>query len=262
MADRSSSLRTLKFRKWWTRRDLNSWPLPCQGSDLPADLRAHLLTNKFVSEPASRPAALSITNLSMVRGGTMTGRPKGDRLTRYVSASVKARSMPSQPPLIPEGLLESIEETLDVEEAPFKSHLARVRVEWLSPNADTLGNTAFEMSHHELEARKRQRLPPGDVTIGLHPILTEDEMLYTHTLAHEFLHAAGLTNHDHRHAELLREIAPPPKLSESPLLQEIRNQALSQQEVQEWTCSHCGFEWNRETVRAPSRCPKCARPFA
>ena len=25
---------------WWTCRDLNSGPLPCQGSDLPTDLRA------------------------------------------------------------------------------------------------------------------------------------------------------------------------------------------------------------------------------
>ena len=198
----------------------------------------------------------------MVCGGTMAGPQSGDRLNRYVSASAKARSIPSNPPQIPEGLVESIVKILDDSEAPFKSHLARVRVEWLNPSADTLGNTAFEMSHHELEARKRQRMPPGDVTIGLHPILAEDEMLYTHTLAHELLHAAGLTSHDHRHAELLQEIAPAPKLSESTVLQEIRSQALAQQEIQEWTCSHCGFEWNRETVRAPSRCPKCARPFA
>jgi predicted Zn-ribbon and HTH transcriptional regulator len=159
-------------------------------------------------------------------------------------------------------LIESIEKILTADEAPFKSHIARARVEWLNHSADTLGNTAFEMSHHELEARKRQRLPPGKVTIGLHPILADDEVLYMHTLAHELLHAAGLTSHDHRHAELLREIAPPPKLSESTVLQEIRNQALAQQEIQEWICSHCGFEWNRETVRVPSRCPKCARPFA
>ncbi len=198
----------------------------------------------------------------MVRGGTMTGPQSGNRLNRYVSVNVNARGIPSNAPQIPEGLVESIEQILDFSEAPFKSHLARVRVEWLKPSADTLGNTAFEMSHHELEARKRQRLPPGDVTIGLHPILVEDEMLYNHTLAHELLHAAGLTSHDQRHAELVNQFAPAPKLSESPVLQEIRNQALAQQEIQEWTCSHCGFVWSRETVRAPSRCPKCARPFA
>ncbi len=148
----------------------------------------------------------------MVRGGTMTGSQDGGRLNRYVSVNARARSIPSNAPHIPEGLLESIEQILDFSEAPFKSHLARVRVEWLSPSADTLGNTAFEMSHHELEARKRQRLPPGDVTIGLHPILAEDEMLYNHTLAHELLHAAGLTSHDQRHADSLNQIAPAHKL--------------------------------------------------
>ena len=198
----------------------------------------------------------------MVLGGTMTGPRRGDKLNRYVSVSARARNTPPQPPQIPEGLVDSIIQILDASEAPFKYHLARVRVEWINSSADVLGNTAFEMSHHELEARKRQKLPPGNVTIGLHPILDEDEGLYTHTLAHELLHAAGLTSHDQRHAELVNQIAPAPKLSESPVLQEIRNQALAQQEIQDWTCSHCGFEWNRETVRAPSRCPKCARPFA
>ena len=197
----------------------------------------------------------------MGRGGTMVGDTFGDRLTRYVSASVRTRHIPSQPPEVPDGLIEAILTAVNSEEAPFKTHLSRVRVEWLLPNADCLGNTAFEMSHHELEARKRQRLPPGPVTIGLHPILVEDEQLYVHTLAHELLHAAGLMDHNQRHATLLNEIAPSPKLSESPLLQEIRSQALAQQEVQEWNCSHCGFTWVRETVRAPSRCPKCARPF-
>ena len=117
------------------------------------------------------------------------------------------------------------------------------------------------MPPHEVEIRKRQRMPPGPVTIGLHPILVEDEKLFAHTLVHELLHAVGMTAHDERHAELVNEIAPSPKLSESPLLQDIRNQALAQQEVKDWTCGHCGFVWDRTTVKAPSRCPKCARPF-
>jgi predicted Zn-ribbon and HTH transcriptional regulator len=191
----------------------------------------------------------------------MEGSAFGDRLTRYVSATAKARDVPNTPPVIPEGILKSISEKASIEDAPFLHHLARVRVEWLEAEADRLGNTCFEMPPHEVEIRKRQRMPPGTVTVSLHPILAEDEMLFTHTLVHELLHAAGMTEHDKRHAELVNEIAPSPKLSESPLLQDIRNQALDQQEVQDWACGHCGFVWNRTTVRTPSRCPKCARPF-
>ena len=183
------------------------------------------------------------------------------RVTRFVSATARASKVPKQPPLIPEGMLEQIESALDGKEAPFLNHLARVRVVWLEIEADRLGNTHFEIPPHELEMRKRQRLPPGPVTIGIHPILAEDPMLFNHTLVHELLHAAGLTEHNVKHADLVNEIAPSPKLSESALLREIRDQALGQQDVQDWTCSHCGFIWNRTTVRAPSRCPKCARPF-
>ncbi len=191
----------------------------------------------------------------------MEGDADGGRLTRYVSAIARAKAIPSKPPEIPEELLDLIAEKVSIEMAPFLPHLARVRVEWLGVEADRLGNTRFEMRPHEVEARKRQRLPPGSVTIGLHPILAEDEILFRHTLVHELLHAAGMTEHDSQHSELVNEIAPSPKLSESPILQEIRNQALGQQEVKDWTCSHCGFVWSRTTVRTPSRCPKCARPF-
>ena len=191
----------------------------------------------------------------------MAGGDFGDRLTRYVSATAKARTAPSTAPEIPEGMLDSISSIVSSEEAPFLSHLARVRVEWLEMEADRLGNTCFEMRPHEVEARKRQRLPPGPITVSLHPILAEDDLLFAHTLAHELLHAAGMTEHDERHADLVNAIAPSPKLSESPLLQDIRNQALSQQEVKDWTCTHCGFVWNRTTVKAPARCPKCARQF-
>ncbi|MAS23160.1 MAG: hypothetical protein CMA44_03020 [Euryarchaeota archaeon] len=183
------------------------------------------------------------------------------RVTRFVSATARASKVPKQPPLIPEGMLEHIESKLDVKEAPFLPHLARVRVIWLEIEADRLGNTHFEIPPHELEMRKRQHLPPGPVTIGIHPILADDSMLFAHTLVHELLHAAGLTEHNAKHADLVQEIAPSPKLSESPLLREIRDQALGQQEVKDWVCTHCGFIWNRTTVRAPSRCPKCARPF-
>jgi predicted Zn-ribbon and HTH transcriptional regulator len=191
----------------------------------------------------------------------MAGSTFGDRLTRYVSATATARTVPDTAPEIPEGMLETISTIVSPDEAPFLSHLARVRVEWLEMEADRLGNTCFEMRPHEIEARKRQHLPPGPVTIGLHPILAEDHLLFSHTLAHELLHAAGMTEHDDRHTDLVNAIAPSPKLSESPLLQDIRNQALNQQEVKDWTCGHCEFVWARITVKAPSRCPKCARPF-
>ena len=242
----------------WTLGDLNPRPLECHSSDLPADLSAHLLPSNACLQPGEQPR--SFKPLQPLTEG-MDGGAFGDRLTRYVSATARARSIPSEPPTIPEGLLELIAEKTSIDVAPFLPHLARVRVEWLGIEADRLGNTRFEMRPHEVEARKRQRLPPGPVTVGLHPILAEDEMLYRHTLVHELLHAAGMTEHDAKHSQLINEIAPSPKLSESPLLQEIRNQALGQQEVKDWDCSHCGFVWERTTVRAPSRCPKCARPF-
>ncbi len=183
------------------------------------------------------------------------------RVARFVSATARASKVPKKPPKIPHGMLEHIESKLDILEAPFLPHLSRVCLEWLEIDADRLGNTCFEIPPHELEMRKRQRLPPGPVIIGIHPILADDPMLFAHTLVHELLHAAGLTEHNAKHAELVNEIAPSPKLSESALLREIRDQALNQQEVKHWTCSHCGFVWIRTTVRTPSRCPKCARPF-
>jgi len=197
----------------------------------------------------------------MVRGEAMVDTPVGGGINRYVSVNAQARHIPNGAPPIPVGLVEYIQNNIDPNDAPFLQHLSRVRVEWLDPNANVLGNTGFEAHLAELEMRKKHKMPPGDVTIGLHPILLEDEKLYVHTLAHEFLHAAGLINHDVRHAEILNAIAPPPKLSESSLLQSIQNQALAQQDVQEWDCPHCGFQWSRSTVRAPTRCPKCAKLF-
>ena len=105
------------------------------------------------------------------------------------------------------------------------------------------------------------RLDPGDVTIGLHPALLEDEVLYKHTFVHEFLHAAGLTLHTSQHDELTNKVAPMPKMSESPLLQRLRNSVLGDLKVKSWTCDHCGYSWDRTTVRKPTRCHKCARPL-
>ena len=99
------------------------------------------------------------------------------------------------------------------------------------------------------------------MTIGLHPALLEDEVLYKHTFVHEFLHAAGLTLHTSQHDELTNKVAPMPKMSESSLLQRLRNSVLGDLKVKSWTCDHCGYTWDRTTVRKPTRCHKCARPL-
>jgi len=190
------------------------------------------------------------------------GFPSDDRSHRYVSATASVTELPESEPSIPAGMIDAIIELLSQDEAPFLKHLTRsVSLDWLPVDSDRLGNTRFEMATHEVEMRKRTRMPPGQITISLHPVLAEDAALYAHTLAHELLHAAGLTDHSSRHAELVTEIAPAPTLTDSPVLSRIREEALSQQKVKEWRCAHCGLVWNRATVRAPSRCPKCARPF-
>jgi len=184
-----------------------------------------------------------------------------DRLRRYVSASVSSRTKPGTPPVLSADMIALVREAVLPGEAPFIQHLEKVDLYWLDSDADCLGLTSFELKPHELLLRKRTKLPPGPTRIGLHPVLAEDEALLAHTLAHELLHAAGLLDHDGRHAELVAQIAPSPSLAESPVLSDIRQQALAAQEVQSWDCAHCGFSWSRTTVRAPARCPKCARRF-
>ena len=68
----------------------------------------------------------------------MEGSPLGDRLTRYVSATAKAREVPKEPPIIPGEILGSISEKISIEDAPFLPHLARVRVEWLESELPAL----------------------------------------------------------------------------------------------------------------------------
>ena len=48
------------------------------------------------------------------------------RVTRFVSATARASKVPKQPPLIPEGMLEQIESTLDEKEAPFLLSLIHI----------------------------------------------------------------------------------------------------------------------------------------
>ena len=170
---------------------------------------------------------------------------------------------PKRPPIVPEDIVERVLNSLSGHvEAIFLPWIAdRFTVEWLDVNDDRLGMTRFEEGSAELVRRRRLRLDPGEVTIGLHPALIEDKVLYRHTFAHEFLHAAGLMFHTELHDELTNRLAPPPAMKDSPLLQKMRAAVLDGLKTQTWTCKHCGYAWKRTTVRRPTRCLKCARPW-
>ena len=114
--------------------------------------------------------------------------------------------IPKKPPYVPEGaIVESLAALSGITEAVFMPWIEdRIKLIWLDSNDDRLGMTRFEEGSGELNRRKRLRLDPGEVTIGLHPALLEDEMLYKHTFVHEFLHASGLTLHSKKHDELTK----------------------------------------------------------
>ena len=165
-----------------------------------------------------------------------------------------------QPPKFPDEELSYLEENLDSEGAVFLRFLRDcLSRDWLAQDDDRLGVTRFEGDHNEVYRKKRLKLPPGEITILLHPILREDPTLLRHTLVHELLHAAGLAKHDDEHHDLVDAIAPAPSLNDSPLLQRLRTQVLGERELTDWYCENCGFQWERKTVRKPHRCPKCAR---
>ena len=170
---------------------------------------------------------------------------------------------PKSLPHIPEGIIvEALAALSGVTDAVFMPWIEdRISLIWLDSGDDRLGMTRFEEGSAELNRRRTLRLDPGMVTIGLHPALLEDEKLYRHTFAHEFLHASGLTLHSTQHDRLTSSVAPMPKLRDSPLLQRLRDSVLGELKVQHWECKHCGYEWSRTTVRKPSRCHKCARPL-
>jgi len=171
--------------------------------------------------------------------------------------------IPDHAPPIPRGLLSSALQALSgVTNAVFRPWIEdRITLVWLENEAQRLGMTRFEEGPNELARRRRLRIDPGEVTIGLHPVLLEDERLYAHTLVHEFLHAAGLTAHSSTHDELTQAVAPSPSMRDSPLLQRMRDGVLGDSKKQHWTCKSCGYEWKRTTVRRPTRCHKCARPL-
>ena len=135
----------------------------------------------------------------------------------------------------------------------------RVSVIWLDSEDDRLGMTRFEEGNAELVRRRRLKLDPGVITIGLHPRLIEESDLLRHTLAHELIHASGTLTHSQELHDAVDNIAPGVSISDSPMLQEKRDEFLGTARVKSWTCSYCGYEWKRSTVRKPHRCHKCAR---
>ena len=166
-------------------------------------------------------------------------------------------------PLLPQGILEELTRRLSKEDAPFLRHLGKqLKLIWLDQNEKRLGITRFEYNHHELFRRRRLRVSPGPITIGIHPRLHGDSRLYLHTLVHELLHAVGLIDHGGIHTKIVEEIAPAPKLSESPTLQKMREEILIELPERSWICGECGHSWQRRRVSLPKRCPKCAKPFS
>ena len=173
------------------------------------------------------------------------------------------RTSPNGPPRLPDGILDELSSRLTKDDAPFLRHLTKqLSLQWADASDTRLGYTRFEFDHHELFRRRRLRGSPGPITIALHPRLKDDEKLYLHTLVHELLHAAGLVDHGNQHSELVNEIAPAPKLSESPVLRSMREEVLAGLPEQSWICGECGHTWERRRVSLPQRCPKCARPFS
>ena len=173
------------------------------------------------------------------------------------------RGRVAQAPGMPDGLLDELKEMLSEDDAPFLRHLGKhLTLEWLPSDESRLGMTRFEYDPNELFRRRRLRVAPGAVTIGLNPVLIDDEMLFRHTLVHELLHAAGMVEHGGNHAELVKQIAPAPSLAESPVLRRLRQEVLDSLPERQWICGNCGHTWERVRVSAPTRCPKCARPFS
>ena len=90
---------------------------------------------------------------------------------------------PEGQPEIPEGLLTTLIQELEGEDAPFVKHLDKeLELKWLDEDESRLGFTRFELGHHELYRRRRLSAPPGPITIALNPILSDDGALFRHTL--------------------------------------------------------------------------------
>jgi len=169
----------------------------------------------------------------------------------------------SEPPEgVPLPIWKALLENLDTEVAPFLPYLKkRLTIIYEDPQKGRLGLTRFEIDHNEIERRRRYKIGPGEIEILLHPDLIQDTPLRDHTLAHELLHASGITTHSATHKEIVDKIAPAPKLKDSIVLQQMRQKVLESLPERTWICGNCGHAWERRRVTKPTRCPKCARPF-
>ena len=189
---------------------------------------------------------------------TLDAHLSGTGVRRIMSKGAGGSTLPE----LPAGLLEEIMSELEGKDAPFAKYLGReLSLEWLPEDESRLGFTRFEYDHNELFKRRRLAVPPGPITIALNPILSEDEALFKHTLAHELLHAAGLIDHDSSHSEIVRIVAPAPKLRDSMVLKKLREKVLRNLPEEQWICGKCGHTWERRRVTRPTRCPKCASRF-
>tara|TARA_B100000427_G_scaffold329835_1_gene348354 strand:- start:1166 stop:1720 length:555 start_codon:yes stop_codon:yes gene_type:complete len=169
--------------------------------------------------------------------------------------------LPTQPDF-PHELIEVLKGKLNKKDAPFLKYLGKkLNMVWIDSDDSRLGMTRFEYNANELFRRRKMKLSCGPVTIGINPILNKDKALYRHTLVHELLHASGVLDHGEIHANLVAEIAPSPKFSNSLVLQEMRERVLEKLPERQWICGDCGYTWERKRVSMPTRCPKCAKPF-
>jgi predicted Zn-ribbon and HTH transcriptional regulator len=168
-----------------------------------------------------------------------------------------------QPPEgVPPQLWESLVGELDDEIAPFLPYLNKnLTLTYEDPGEGRLGLTRFEFDLNELERRRRFKMGPGMIAIMLHPDLNDDIALRDHTLAHELVHASGITSHNAIHSQIVDKIAPAPRLKDSIVLQNMRQRVLESLPERTWICGNCGHAWERRRVTKPTRCPKCARPF-
>ncbi len=82
--------------------------------------------------------------------------------------------VPDSEPHIPEGSVEAVIQVLSgVLDAVFRPWIGdRISLEWLEVTDDRLGMTRFEEGSNELIRRRKLRLDPGAITIGLHPVFT------------------------------------------------------------------------------------------
>ena len=80
-------------------------------------------------------------------------------------------------------------------------------------------------------------------------------------MTHELIHASGVLSHSNELHDAVDLIAPGVKISDSKILQDMRDDFLENSRVKSWACKNCGYEWKRSTVKKPMRCHKCARPL-